>query len=693
MSNSLGEAVLDLAADQAGLIEDINSAKPKALTALDALGKAGGALLAAGIMIAATAIVAITGLIWSSANTMDAAYDKIQTRTGATGAELEGLKADFEAVFTSVPTDAETAANAIGILNSQLGATGPQLQDITANVLEFSRLTGTDATTNAQVFAQVVQNWQIPLDQASGSLDALFVAAQQTGVPVDQLMQQMVDSGPILRQYGFSFEETAAFLATMSQAGIDATSVMMGLKAAAAKFAAEGVDLNTGLQQTIDAIQSATDPTQALNIAVETFGARAGPAMVDAIRSGKLELKDLIPLLEDAEGAIQDTAEATMDWGERLQIFKNKVTTAFAPAGQKLMDVASKIMEVITQVFERPDVQAAILAIATWIGDMAEKAAAYIPVIVDAFFQFVSFLQNNQGVVVAILAAIGVAIAAFVYTTVIPAAIAAIAALWPILLVMAAVAAIAYLVYQAWTNNWGGIQEKLAAVWAFLQPIFAAIVSWLQTNIPIAIGVVSAFWTNTLLPAIQAVWAWLSGTLFPFLQSIANFLGEVFGFEVAALAAVWETTLWPAMKKVIDWMQANVLPVAQKVADFFKGQLAQAFQTLIGIINLVTAAIQAMTDALNSVQLPDDLTPGSPTPFEMGLRGIHAALMDINRLSLPKFNAQLQTVPIGAMTSAGMGAMAGGSNTTNVYLYGTQLGSAGRDTPLSEILDALNIPS
>jgi hypothetical protein len=33
---------------------------------------------------------------------------------------------------------------------------------------------------------------------------------------------------------------------------------------------------------------------------------------------------------------------------------------------------------------------------------------------------------------------------------------------------MLLIAGIAYVIYRAWTENWGGIQEKTAAVWAWL---------------------------------------------------------------------------------------------------------------------------------------------------------------------------------------------------------------------------------
>ena len=52
---------------------------------------------------------------------------------------------------------------------------------------------------------------------------------------------------------------------------------------------------------------------------------------------------------------------------------------------------------------------------------------------------------------------------------------------------------------------------------------------------------------------------------------------------------------------------------------------------------------------LQEINLPDWLIPGSPTPFELGLRGITDAMTDLGRIGAP--NLQM--------------ALAGAGNTTN----------------------------
>jgi hypothetical protein len=233
---------------------------------------------------------------------------------------------------------------------------------------------------------------------------------------------------------------------------------------------------------------------------------------------------------------------------------------------------------------------------------------------------FINLLQTNQGVVVAIFAMLGTTIAAFVYTVVIPAAIAAITAMAPIIAVLALVGAAAYLLYQAWITDFGGIQEKVAAVWAWLQPIFEAIKAWLEVNIPIAITTLKGFWENTLLPAIKTVWSWMQTVLFPALQ-----------------------TLW-------NWLSINVPAAIKTVSDWINNTLIPAWHGIVSAIQGVISWIDTMIQRLQSIKLPDWLTPGSPTPFEMGLRGIGAAMADISNSKLPDFQAELSmggNVPVG----------------------------------------------
>jgi TP901 family phage tail tape measure protein len=668
-NNSLGEAVLDLAADMNGLVDDINKSKPKALSALDSLGKAGGLLLAAGITVAATAIVGITSMMWDAGQTLDAAYDKIQSQTGATGAELEALKADFDDVFTSVPASADDAASAISGLNQRLGLTGPVLQDTAERLLEMTRLTGGDLSANIEQFTRFIGDAGISSEDAASALDTLFVASQQTGTGVDRLMQLAVQFGAPMRQFGFSWEESIAMLGKWEKEGVNTELVMGSLRIAAGKFADANVPLRQGLEDTFEKIKNAKDGSEALSIAMDVFGARAGPDMAAAIRENRFELGDLVGTLQNADGAIMDTAESTMDWGERWTLFKNRITDALGPSGMGLMESVNAVLGTLEDTLARPDVQKGIMAIVNGIVWMAQTGAAYLPILIDNIFKFVDYLKNNEGIVVAILAALGTAIVAFAITSA-PAIWGVLSPILAVVAIMAVVAAVAYLLYEAWTNNWGGIQDKVMAVWAVLQPMLQNLWNWLSTNIPAALQALSGFWTGTLLPAIMSVWLWLNGTLFPFFMAMGNFLGAVFSVAITALAGIWQNVLQPALAAVFGVLSSQLMPAFKTLADFWTntlqpivqaiaqwigGSVVGAFKGLTSTLQTVTTWLNTIATKLNAMKLPDWMTPGSPTPWEIGLLGVNDALRQVSNIGLPRLNASM----------VGMGAPALASGMTN----------------------------
>ena len=73
------------------------------------------------------------------------------------------------------------------------------------------------------------------------------------------------------------------------------------------------------------------------------------------------------------------------------------------------------------------------------------------------------------------------------------AAVAAMLPFLPIIAVILLVIGVVVLLYEAWKNNWGGIQEKLQAVWSVLQPVFETVKTWLQDTLTVAISTLSDF--------------------------------------------------------------------------------------------------------------------------------------------------------------------------------------------------------
>ena len=282
----------------------------------------------------------------------DEVADKIVISTGAQGAALAGLQDDFRAVYAAVPADIGTVGDALVALNQRLGLTGFALQEVAVPMAELSRLTGTDAATNVQLLTRLMGDWGVSVDDAAGTLDKLFLAQQQTGASMQAIARASVQYGAIMRQMGFTLDESIALFGKWEQEGVNAELVMGSLRIAASEFAREGVPLAEGLRAVQEQIRNTTDASEALNIAIDVFGARAGPDMAAAIREGRFEIEDLVAVLGDAEGAILDTASATDDWPELVARAAHRITNALAPIGEAFLDIANTVAEHVLPVIE-----------------------------------------------------------------------------------------------------------------------------------------------------------------------------------------------------------------------------------------------------------------------------------------------------------------------------------------------------
>lgn len=251
-----------------------------------------------------------------------------------------------------------------------------------------------------------------------------------------------------------------------------------------------------------------------------------------------------------------------------------------------------------------------------------------------------------------------------------------------------------------------------------LIPALGQLWAWLATTLPPVIASLAALWGTTLLPAIQTVASFFATTLLPALDSTATLIGPVLAAGIAALAALWLGVLLPAIQAVAGWLGGTLLPFlqsvgsllialigpasetvalawqqlstyAQALADALGPVLTPALQALgwvfqnvlvpagqalvalalapiVGSFQMMSQTLRDLTglfngwaSALNKLALPDWLKPGSPTPLEIGLLGIAAALGVVSRATnLGDFRA-LSTSPALDVAGAG-GAGAGG---------------------------------
>lgn len=233
-----------------------------------------------------------------------------------------------------------------------------------------------------------------------------------------------------------------------------------------------------------------------------------------------------------------------------------------------------------------------------------------------------------------------------------------------------------------WENT---LKPALETVWEFIQdnviPIIKTVVEWLEVNIPLAIENARMAWEEILKPALEMVWEFIQDNVFPLIEALVDFFNAAFTLAVTAMAGLWENVLKPALEKVWKFISDSLQPIFEDLEEFWTNTLQPAiediaeaigttlktawedftkvvewaqthildpmkkvFDDIATAIGDVVEFIKDLTEKIKNIELPDWLTPGSPTPFELGLRGIGDAMRALARSELPRLSAELRQV-------------------------------------------------
>jgi len=259
-------------------------------------------------------------------------YNNIRAGTGATGAELEGLKQEFRDLAGRVPQDMDAVSTAIADVSTKMGLTGDDLENTTKKFLDMSRLMGTEVEPMIKTVSDSMGVFGVDVSETGQVLDALAMASQDTGVPMEQLSSTMREFGPVMKNLGLNFHEATAMFSQLEGAGISITRVMPGINASMRRLAESGVtDLRQALFEGMEDIKNATSETEALNLATDLFGAEGAQRMKVAIQEGAVDIDAMADSLEAASGVLTEMNEGSLTAGERFDMMKDKAKLALEP--------------------------------------------------------------------------------------------------------------------------------------------------------------------------------------------------------------------------------------------------------------------------------------------------------------------------------------------------------------------------
>lgn len=614
-------------------------------------------------------------------------------------------KTDFLTHAQNLMTQATTAAS----------TTVDQLFLGLSNVGGTARLAGVSFDETVKALAQLTPSFASSAD-AGTSLKTFFARLQPTTKPAIAAMQELglwtEKSGSAFYDAKGNFIGMQAAEDLLQKSTVNLTNAQREMKLqtifgqdsirAAGVFALQG---QVGYDALSASIAKQTTLTDAAKINQDTYNTAVENAK-GSVEALQITLgSQFLPILTDlfnntiAPGINTITTFTSALFGNR---------DAFASLSTPLQDAANYITNVV-KAFE--GWESGTLSLKTAL-DVVTPGLGQV---VDLVQELSSFLTENIGVIEGVAAALGtlailstvsagvsgLITAALGLATAFGSAgggIAGVVAILggPVTLAIAGVAAAIGLLVVAWTNDWGGIQEKVADAWASIQPALATLSDWLETHIPQAISTASDYfnknifpvlkdlsdiylaaasaelklmadvWENVVSPALSAAWTILKDDIIPIIAALVNVNIAALKLALTAMAGIWQkevqpaltaagtyisANLGPTLKGVGDWMSSTFGPTLQNISKWLS-DVTGGFSGMSGAVQGVSKYLNDLATSISTLKLPPWATPGSPTPWEIALRGIGDAL---STEVIPGVNAFGQSLS-GMATAAGSAA-------------------------------------
>lgn len=254
-----------------------------------------------------------------------------------------------------------------------------------------------------------------------------------------------------------------------------------------------------------------------------------------------------------------------------------------------------------------------------------------------------------------------------------------------------------------WNQHGSDIQTIVGGAYTAIQGVIEIVLGVIQGILAAVLGAMTGDWDThlkTVRSSNETIWNGIS----KFLSGILNIIAGFFGTSLDEIIKTWEgnfinaeiiaRTIWGNIKTAVEtkvteiktaidttigqavalWngfledikktandMMSEAARIVQEKVDSIKGAFSGISDAISGVIRAVGDLIASFAD----IVVPDILTPGSPTPFEMGLRGIDKAAGQL----ASTLNRQFAPA-IGSLPAAPTG---GGATTNTTTNYGPSI--------------------
>tara|TARA_R100000030_G_scaffold99664_1_gene91030 strand:- start:680 stop:4177 length:3498 start_codon:yes stop_codon:yes gene_type:complete len=243
---------------------------------------------------------------------------KVRAISGATDSEFQALKKSAEELgrttFFTATQVAELQTNL-----SKLGFTSIEILDAQAATLATATAAGEDLARTATVMGSTIRGFGLDASEATRVADVMATAFTGSALDIEKFQTSMTKVAPIAKMAGFEIEGTTAILASLTDAGIEASIAGTSLRNIFLRLADPTSDLSKRLGGSVSSVDELIPRLKELQDAnidlADVLGItdrRTAAAFGRILDSGE-GIQIFTDALRNSEGAAQDMADIVGD--------------------------------------------------------------------------------------------------------------------------------------------------------------------------------------------------------------------------------------------------------------------------------------------------------------------------------------------------------------------------------------------
>ncbi|NMG39793.1 phage tail tape measure protein [Chelativorans sp. ZYF759] len=255
----------------------------------------------------------------------ETAMNRVTALSGASGEQFDQLRQQALELGRSTQFTASQAGDAMGFL-AMAGFKANEILGAMPGTLQLASAAQMDLAQTADVVSNILTGYGKDVSELAHVNDVLVKAFTSANTDLSQLAEAMKYAGPIASAAGVRFEETAAAISLMGNAGIQGSMAGTSLRGALTRILNPTSGVASAMQEAglsftdargrllpfADIIEQLEPHAEDAGLMMQLFGQRAGPAMAALVGQGSDALRELDEELRNSGGTAERISNVQM---------------------------------------------------------------------------------------------------------------------------------------------------------------------------------------------------------------------------------------------------------------------------------------------------------------------------------------------------------------------------------------------